>query len=305
MTAHHLSNRALRRSEWVDAYPYWTPTELTSGLWAVTLPADHWPGDPPNAYLFTNANGPALLVDGGWGWAEDFPHLLDLLSSARVASFEALVTHGHPDHAGGIARLARERTLVVWADPLEAKILARYNRGLRPSFLTPGQLVGPPRFDLRVHRLPGHTIGSVAVVSPSFVLTGDVLLGRGSSWVGPPDGDLDAYLDSLAFLASLQDRAVLPGHGPAGAAVQPAAQGLTERRLSREQELLRLLDQGPKTPAELTWALYKDRGDPRLLVPGSLAERTVIGHLYRLERAGQVRRSSRSSVGLWALAPIE
>jgi glyoxylase-like metal-dependent hydrolase (beta-lactamase superfamily II) len=46
------------------------------------------------------------------------------------------------------------------------------------------------------------------------VLTGDHVLGRGTSVVAHPDGDLEAYLASLRRVLDLGPAALHPGHGP-------------------------------------------------------------------------------------------
>ncbi len=61
---------------------------------------------------------------------------------------------------------------------------------------------------------PGHTSDSLSFVLPDAVLTGDTVLGRGTTVVAHPDGVLGDYLASLRRLRELGELAVLPGHGP-------------------------------------------------------------------------------------------
>ncbi|HJQ43639.1 MAG TPA: MBL fold metallo-hydrolase, partial [Jatrophihabitantaceae bacterium] len=69
---------------------------------------------------------------------------------------------------------------------------------------------------LSVLATPGHTADSVCFVvgDGEAVLTGDTILGRGTTVVAHPDGILGAYLDSLRLLRDVGQAVVLPGHGP-------------------------------------------------------------------------------------------
>jgi glyoxylase-like metal-dependent hydrolase (beta-lactamase superfamily II) len=74
--------------------------------------------------------------------------------------------------------------------------------------------------ELHVVATPGHTADSLSFVVPSerAVLTGDTVLGRGTTVVAHPDGQLGAYLDSLDRLHRLAEAheiaTIWPGHGP-------------------------------------------------------------------------------------------
>ena len=94
------------------------------------------------------------------------------------------------------------------------------------------------------------------------LLTGDMVLGRGTTVITHPDGDLAAYLDSLARLRALvAERGVaeiLPGHGPV---VTDPAGWLTyyhEHRLERLDQVRAALAAGARTPAEVVARVYAD-----------------------------------------------
>ena len=76
------------------------------------------------------------------------------------------------------------------------------------------------------------------------VLTGDTILGRGSTVVAPPDGVLADYLASLRRLAALEGVAVLPGHGPELADAGVAARGYLAHREQRLAQVRQALAEG-------------------------------------------------------------
>src|SRR6187397_1972438 len=99
-------------------------------------------------------------------------------------------------------------------------------RALYPEFrlgsevLGDGDVVEVDGLEVHVVATPGHTADSLSFVLPAqaAVLTGDTVLGRGTTVVAHPDGQLGAYLDSLDRLHALADAhevsTIWPGHGP-------------------------------------------------------------------------------------------
>jgi glyoxylase-like metal-dependent hydrolase (beta-lactamase superfamily II) len=90
------------------------------------------------------------------------------------------------------------------------------------------------------------------------VLTGDTILGRGTTVVAHPDGRLGPYLDSLARLRDVADAIMLPGHGP----VQPDTAALAAQYLAHRAERLAevrgALDAGARTPRDVVEIVYAE-----------------------------------------------
>jgi glyoxylase-like metal-dependent hydrolase (beta-lactamase superfamily II) len=169
----------------------------------------------------------AIVIDPG---PADEVHLAAVVEAAGSVPF-ILLTHGHPDHAEGARRLHELTGAPVRAlDPAH-----RYGgEGLAEGAVVEGAGVA-----VEVWATPGHTSDSLSFVLPGIsgpvaVLTGDTILGRGTTVVAHPDGVLADYLASLRRLSSLTGVAVLPGHGPELADAGVAAE---EYLAHREQRL--------------------------------------------------------------------
>jgi glyoxylase-like metal-dependent hydrolase (beta-lactamase superfamily II) len=186
---------------------------------------------------------PVVVVDPG---PADPAHVDRLLAAAGRVELIVL-THRHEDHSGAVGVVA-ERT----GAPV---------RSVDPAFHGPGgaladsDVVTAGGLELRVWATPGHTADSVCLLVSAAgtigaVLTGDTILGRGSSVIATPDGDLAAYLDSLRRLTGLSDVTVLPGHGPVRADCAAAAEEYLAHRVERLGQVRAALVRHDLAPAE-------------------------------------------------------
>ncbi|MFM7718212.1 MAG: MBL fold metallo-hydrolase, partial [Actinomycetota bacterium] len=137
---------------------------------------------------------------------------------------------------------------------------------------------------------PGHSADHVAFHLPAtgMLFTGDAVLGRGTSVIDPPDGDLVAYLRSLRRMRDLAPRTIHPGHGPIVLRAVAKLDAYLAHRAEREAQVLAALRRGPATPERLVDGVYAD------LAPEArgLAARTVLAHLEKLEEEGLARHDA-------------
>ena len=90
------------------------------------------------------------------------------------------------------------------------------------------------------------------------LLSGDTILGRGTTVVAYPDGNLGDYLVSLDRLAGLDGVPVLPGHGPPLADCGAAARFYREHRRARLDQVRAAVAGGATTPADVVRQVYSD-----------------------------------------------
>ena len=142
---------------------------------------------------------------------------------------------------------------------------------------------GVAGLDVRVLATPGHTGDSVCFVvadDEPGLLTGDTILGRGTTVVAHPDGRLADYLRSLEAIRDLDGAlTLLPGHGPAGGdAGERAAAYLAHRAQRLEQVRAAALAAGDTTPQQVVRRVYADV-DESLWPAAELSVRAQLDYL--------------------------
>ena len=119
---------------------------------------------------------------------------------------------------------------------------------------------------LRIVATPGHTADSLSILIPAdaAAVTGDTVLGRGTSLIAWPDGQLGPYLDSLQTLRGMAAAGhaitLLPGHGPQVENAQVALEQLLMHREQRLDQVRSVLDDGAGDVAEVARRVYGDLG---------------------------------------------
>jgi glyoxylase-like metal-dependent hydrolase (beta-lactamase superfamily II) len=225
---------------------------------------------------------PSIVIDPG----PDLPEHLDAVVRQAEPVGAVLVTHDHPDHAPGALPFAQ----LVGA-PLYAFRLGGAEK------LRTGQRVRAGALDLTAIHTPGHTSDHVVFFEPATgaLFSGDAVVGRGTTFIDPPDGDLVQYLRSLKRMEELRPRTIYPGHGPVVLRAQEKILEYLAHREEREKEVLVALAEGPRTIAEMVEVIYADQ--PKDVHP--LAARSVLAHLLKLADEGRADRTGKTDEGPW------
>lgn len=162
---------------------------------------------PVKCYLLTcrETRKTALIDTGGNPGA-----VIRKAKELGIRPEKILLTHAHPDHAGGLDVLDREYGCPTWIDPKEPRPSG--SRDFR--FVEEDEIIELGRLRIQAMRTPGHTPGGVSYRIGESVFSGDAIfagsMGRANaSWPG-------LFRSITMRLLTLPEQFRLyPGHGPA------------------------------------------------------------------------------------------
>ncbi len=238
--------------------------------------------DGTNTWLLHEPGGHrAVVLDPG---PDDEEHLRAVVRAAEQLDLHivaTLLTHGHPDHSAGARSFAALTGTGVRAlDPAHR---------LGSEGLAAGDVVTVDDLEIRVVGTPGHTADSLTflLTGDGALLTGDTLLGRGTTVVAHPDGRLADYLASLRRLRDLAETAgaqrVLPGHGPAMDDATGLLDAYLVHRAARLDQIRAAVAHGCRSAPEVVATVYAVV--PQALWPA--AELSVLAQLDYLRELGE------------------
>ncbi|VWX54818.1 MBL fold metallo-hydrolase [Novosphingobium sp. 9U] len=233
------------------------------------------------------AGNEVAVIDPGPDEPEHLDALMAAIGDARVVAI--CCTHTHRDHSPAAAPLAAMTGAPVIGcaaltlDDDGPRSDAAFDADYRPDrVLADGESVSGQGWTLVAVETPGHTSNHVCFALPEsgVLFTGDHVMGWSTSVVSPPDGDMTAYMASLAKLHGREDRIYFPAHGPAVDKPRQLVRGMIGHRRSREKQILKQIGEGRTRIGEMVPMMYK--GVDERLWPA--AGRSVHAHLIDLAR---------------------
>jgi len=238
--------------------------------------------------------GPAGTGAAGHADTRSDGHVAAILAAVGTAKVAAIMcTHTHRDHSPASRALqAATGAPIIGCAPLMLeddgpRADAAFDPDYHPDHvLTDGETLSGDGWTIAAVATPGHTSNHLcyALGESGALFTGDHVMGWSTSVVSPPDGDMAAYMASLALLQTRDDRVYYPAHGPQIDNPRQFVRGMIGLRRQRERQIVTLLEHGPRTVPDLVAAMYKGI-DPRL---HGAAGRSVLAHLIDLEQQRRV-----------------
>ena len=240
-----------------SASPWISGTKTLQAHLLLAPNASAWTLEGTNTWMLRDPDSAVtIVVDPG---PDDTGHLDRILEHARATDAPIggiVLTHGHVDHSAGAQRLADQAG--VWVRALDPA------HRLGSEGLESGDVITAGALEIRVVSTPGHSQDSVSLLLPAegSLLTGDTVLGRGTTVIAWPDGRFGEYVESLTVLRALAEQGavdrILPGHGPTLMDPAGVLDAYLAHRRMRLEEVRVLVAAGVRAPEDIVAAMYVD-----------------------------------------------
>lgn len=250
--------------------------------------------------------GKVAVIDPGPLLDEHINTLIAQLAGEEVTHI--LITHTHNDHSPAAAPLKQHWGVKTWGfGPHGVGAGETIEEGGDLDFVPDvlakdGDIIKGEDWTIECVHTPGHTSNHLcfALKEENALFTGDHVMGWSTSVIGPPDGNMTHYMESLEKLLTRPEDIYWPTHGTCIKNVKHFVQAFINHRLARERQILDCMASGQSQIEAMVPVMYKDT-DKRLY---PAAARSVLAALIRMLDTGQVLCST-AKPGLdsaWSLA---
>jgi glyoxylase-like metal-dependent hydrolase (beta-lactamase superfamily II) len=252
----------------------------------------------PGPFTFTGTGtyivgrGAVAVIDPGPADPEHLAALTRAVAGEQVT--HVLVTHTHADHSPLARPFAQSQGAPVFAarppgaaSSAETRMEEDADEAFFPDVvLEGGERLSGPDWTIETLATPGHASNHLAfaLLEENALFSGDHVMGWSTTVVAPPDGDMGAYYESLDRVAARGFSTLWPTHGPPVVEPAPFLAAYKAHRRERERQILRQIEAGRATIAEMVPEIYA--GVDQGLWPA--ASMSVLAHLLHLHREGAV-----------------
>jgi len=263
--------------------------EIAPGIHNVITEPAPAPG-VTNTYLIIGGEG-ALWVDTGWDRPGEAQARIDYWHKVGRPPLKGIVvTHRHPPHWGNAPALQNVTGAPIISTAAEKEAIEAGMAGATVGRVAEdGETLRLGGTTIEFVHAPGHTYGSLAVFirENKALFTGDNVMGTGTSVVNPGEGEIALFLQTMEKFIRYDPAVIYPGQGPVITSPRAKLLELIRHRQEREEQIVDLLTQGPKSVDELFRVIYSGLTE-RL---SHLARNQIRSHLIKLESEGRVSQS--------------
>ena len=268
------------------------PVALLKNLMRLTAPNPGvMTGPGTNSYIVGEPDTGYIVIDPG---PADADHIERLWRATGGDIRMIVCTHSHPDHSPGarpLQALCSVRPPILGLPSASTSRAASEftpDRSLQNqellALVLPG-LEGEKAHTLKVIHTPGHAANHLCLMllEDGILFSGDHILNGSTTVIDPPDGNMNAYLDSLDCLSKACDEHqiefIAPAHGYVLGHAKAAIAGLKAHRLKREAKIIGVMQAQPEGSMDDWVALAYDDVDPRIW---PVAKRSLLAHVERV-----------------------
>lgn len=241
-------------------------------------------GGGTNTYLIGKED--LTLVDPGPNVPE---HIDEIIKQADGKIKRILVTHTHTDHSPAALPLSKILDVPMYGRLVDGESTWEDESFIPDIVLNDKDVIETEEYTLEVIHTPGHASNHLCylIKDTKCLLTGDHIMDGSTVVIGPPDGNMTSYINSLEKLSNYDIDCFAPGHGNYMYEPDKTIESIIRHRLTREGKVLRRLEEaGISNLDELTKLVYDDVSEQ--LHP--IARFSLEAHLLKLIDENKVKR---------------
>ena len=243
-------------------------------------------GGGTNTYLVGRED--LTLIDPGPNIKE---HIDEIIRVSENKIKRILVTHTHTDHSPAALPISKVLDVPMYGRLIDGESSWEDETFIPDVILNDADIIKTDEYTLEVIHTPGHASNHLCFLIKELncLITGDHIMDGSTVVIGPPDGNMADYLESLNKLFKYKIDCLAPGHGNFMYEPKKVIESIIRHRLSREAKVLRRLeDVGDIDLESLTAIVYDDV--PEQLHP--IAKFSLEAHLLKLLNEGVIKRDN-------------
>ena len=241
-------------------------------------------GGGTNTYLIGKED--LTLIDPGPNIEK---HIDEIIRAGKNKIKRILVTHTHTDHSPAALPISRVLKVPMYGRLVDGESAWEDETFIPDVVLNDADLIKTDEYTLEVIHTPGHASNHLCFLIKELncLITGDHIMDGSTVVIGPPDGNMRNYIDSLNKLFKYKIDYFAPGHGNFMHHPKKTIESIIRHRLSREAKVVRKLEDSGEANLEALTALVYDDVSEHL---HPIAKFSLEAHLIKLLEEGIIKK---------------